>query len=207
MNMYEIPFDSTVNCSDRHGGTTVAVTLHPVSRNVTHIVVEDNDGRQRLVPLKVIEKTGDDDVWLNCTEDELKKMTLFLTNEYVERAPQKSGDWTEEEGEWEDGVDVSQFERTDNFGMPVVVEKVPPGEIAFHRKTDIEATDDYVGEVEKLIIEPDTGHITHLVWEKGHLWGKKHIMIPLTAVDNVDYDSVYLNVDKDTVENFPEQPE
>ncbi|MFN2139362.1 MAG: PRC-barrel domain-containing protein [Candidatus Promineifilaceae bacterium] len=185
----------------------MAVTLHPVSRNVTHIVVEDNDGRQRLVPLKVIEKTGDDDVWLNCTEDELKKMTLFLTNEYVERAPQKSGDWTEEEGEWEDGVDVSQFERTDNFGMPVVVEKVPPGEIAFHRKTDIEATDDYVGEVEKLIIEPDTGHITHLVWEKGHLWGKKHIMIPLTAVDNVDYDSVYLNVDKDTVENFPEQPE
>jgi hypothetical protein len=207
MNMYEIPFDATVNCTDRHGGTSVAVTLHPVSRNITHIVVEDNDGQQRLVPLNLIDKTGDDDVWLNCTEDQLKKKTLFLTTEYVDRAPQKSGDWSEKEGEWEDGVDVSQFERTDDAGMPVVVEKVPPGEIALHRKTDIEATDGHLGEVERFLIEPDSGHITHLVWEKGHLWGKKHIMIPLTAVDSVDYDSVYLNVDQAAAENFPEQPE
>jgi hypothetical protein len=203
--MYEIPFDAKITCSDRHGGTMVAVTLHPVPRKVTHIVVEDNDGNQRLISLDIINKTSHDEIWLKCTEDQLKQMPLFQTTEFVARAPQQSGDWADEEGEWEDGVDVSQFERTDNFGMPVVVENVPPGEIAFHRKTDIEATDGHIGEVDKLLIEPASGHIAHLVTRKGHLWGKKDIMIPLTAVDSIDYDSVYLNVDKDAVDSFPEQ--
>lgn len=204
--MYELPFDAKVTCTDGHGGTSVAFTLHPVPRKITHLVIEDNDGHQRLVSLQVVEKTSDDEIWLNCTENELKEMTLFQTTEFVARAPQQSGDWAEEEGEWEDAVDLSQFERTDT-GMPVVVEKVPPGEIAFHRGTDIQATDGHVAVVERFLIEAATGHITHLVMHKGHLWGKKNIMISLSAVDSVDYDSVYLNVDKETAENFPEQPE
>jgi hypothetical protein len=43
--------------------------------------------------------------------------------------------------------------------------------------------------------------------QKGHLWSKKELMIPLTAVDSVDYDSVYLNVDQEAVEQFSELPE
>ena len=206
--MYELPFDAKVTCTNGHGGTSVAFTLHPVPRKITHLVVEDNAGQQRLVSLQLIDKTSHDEIWLNCTEDQLQEMTLFQVTEFVERAPQQTGDWSEEEGEWEDGIDVSQFERnTTAFGMPVVVEKVPEGEIALHRGTDIEATDDHVGVVERFLIEADSGHITHLVMRKGHLWGKKDIMIPLAAVDSVDYDSVYLNVDKKTAENFPEQPE
>ena len=120
--------------------------------------------------------------------------------------PQQSGDWAEEEGEWEDGVDVSQFERTTAYGNPIQVERVPQGEIAFRRKTDIEATDGHIGVVEKFIVHK-SGLITHMTVEKGHLWNKRDVMIPLSAVDSIDYDSVYLNVDKETAENFPEQPE
>ena len=206
--MHELPFDADVICTDGQGGTSVAFTLKPVSRKITHLVVEDGGGRQRLVSLQLIEKTDHEKIWLNCTEDELKEKTLFQVTEFVERAAQQSGDWSDdEEGEWEDGIDVSQFERTDEaFGMPVVVEKVPPGEIAFHRGTDIEATDDHVGVVERFLVEDAGGQITHLVMHKGHLWGKKDIMIPLSAVESMDYDSVYLNVDKETAEDFPEQP-
>jgi hypothetical protein len=205
--MHELPLDADVICTDGQGGTSIAFTLNPVSRKITHLVVEDNTGHQRLVSLQLIERTNREAIWLNCTEDELNQETRFQVTEFVERAAQQSGDWSDEEGEWEDGIDVSQFERTDEaFGMPVVVEKVPPGEIAFHRGTDIEATDDHVGVVERFLIEDAGGHITHLVMHKGHLWGKKDIMIPLSAVDSIDYDSVYLNVDKETAENFTEQP-
>jgi hypothetical protein len=205
--MYELPFDAKIICTDGHNGTSVAFALHPVPRKITHLVVEDSDGHQRLVPLQVVDKTSDDEIFLICTEQELKEMPLFLVTEFVQRAPQQSGDWSEEEGEWEDGIDVSQFESTtDAPGMPVVVEKVPPGEIAFHRATDIEATDGHVGVVEKFLIEAGSGQITHLVMHKGHLWNKRNIMIPLSAVESIDYDSVYLNVDQETAENFPEQP-
>jgi hypothetical protein len=44
------------------------------------------------------------------------------------------------------------------------------------------------------------------VLHKGHLWGKKDIMVPLTAVDSIDYETIYLNVDKEAVEEFPTAP-
>ncbi|MFN2137571.1 MAG: PRC-barrel domain-containing protein [Candidatus Promineifilaceae bacterium] len=200
--MHEIPFDAKVICSDSRCGTVVAVTLHPTSRIISNLIVEDEKGRQRIVPRALIAQTGDDEIKLTCSEAELQALDLFQTTEFVNRAPQQSGDWTDEEGEWEDSVDVSQFERQ-TPGMPVEVERVPPGEIAFHRKTDIEASDDYVGEVNRLLVDEKSGKITHLVSNQGHLWHKRSVMIPLTAVDSLDYDSVYLNVTKKEVEDYP----
>ena len=205
--MNELPLDAKVTCKDGHGGTSVAVTFNPEGKVISHIVVEDASGSQRLVPLVLAVKSSHDEIWLDCTEDELREMPLFLVTEFVERAPQQSGDWAEEEGEWEDGVDVSSFEMsTEAYGMPVEVERVPEGEVSFHRRVEIEAADGHIGKVEKLIIEPDSGQITHIVLQKGHLWGKKEVMVPLSAVDSVDYDSVYLNVDKNGAKDFPEVP-
>ncbi len=200
--MYEIPFDAKISCTDGHAGTSTAVTLNPLTKIISNLVIQDDHLHQRLVAMSLISKTSDDHIWLDCTEAELQEMPLFETTEYVQRAPQKSGDWAEEDGEWEDGVDVSQFERTTAYGNPITVEQVPEGEIAFHRKTDIEATDGHVGEVERFFVTRETGEITHLVLHKGHLWGKKEIAIPLSAVESVDYDSVHLNVTKKAVEAF-----
>ncbi len=203
--MNELPLDAKVTCTDGHGGTSVAVTLNPESKVISNIIVEEATGQQRLVSLKTAAKSSHDEIWLNCTEDELKEMPLFLVNEFVERAPQKSGDF--EEGEWEDGVDLSAYRMTtEAYGMPVEVERVPPGEVALHRGTELQATDGHIGKIEKLMIEPEGGQISHILLQKGHLWGKKDIMVPLTAVDRVEYDSVYLNVDKKGVEEFPTAP-
>lgn len=205
--MNELPLDAKVTCKDGHCGTSVAVTFNLESKVISHIIIEDSKGSQRLIPLALAAKSSHDEIWLDCTEDELKELPLFLVTEFVERAPQQSGDWEEEEGEWEDGVDVSSFEMTtDSYGMPMEVERVPEGEVSFHRSVEIEATDGHIGKVEKLLFEPKSGQITHIVLQKGHLWGKKEVMIPLSAVDSVDYDSVYLNVDKNAAKDFPDVP-
>ncbi len=205
--MFELPLDAKINSNDGHAGQSVAVTFNQESRAVSHIIVEDNNGHERLVPLSLVARSSHDEISLNSSEDALRSLPLFKVTEYVERAPQQSGDWAEEEGEWEDSVDVSSFERTDEpFGMPVIVERVPEGEVTLRRGTEIEATDGHVGHVEMLIIEPDSGQITHFVLKKGHLWGKKEVMVPLTAVSSFDYETVYLNVDKETVKNFPDLP-
>ena len=41
---------------------------------------------------------------------------------------------------------------------------------------------------------------------KGHLWGKKDVAIPVTAVDVVEADEVYLNIDKEAVGALPAVP-
>lgn len=202
--MIELPLDAKINCTDGHAGRSVAFTYNPESYIVSHLIVEDNNGNQRLVAINLVENSSHNEISLNCSEDALHHLPLFKVREYVERAEQQSGDWAEEEGEWEDGLDVSSFERTDEaMGMAVIVEKVPEGEMTLHRSTDIEATDGHVGQVEIVIVKREGSQITHFVLKKGHLWGKKEIMVPLTAVSSVDYETIYLNIDQNAVKNLP----
>jgi hypothetical protein len=57
-------------------------------------------------------------------------------------------------------------------------ERVPPGQLAVHRGTRVEATDGHVGQVAELLLDEDDGHITHLILQKGHLWARKRSHFP-----------------------------
>ena len=50
------------------------------------------------------------------------------------------------------------------------------------------------------------GHITHLVLREGHLWSKKELTLPLSAVDRMDEYVVELKLDKKTVKSLPAIP-
>ncbi len=61
-------------------------------------------------------------------------------------------------------------------------------------------------QVDELVVDPDSGKITHLLMRKGHLWGEKDVAIPVTAIDVVTADEVYLNIDKEAVAVLPSVP-
>jgi hypothetical protein len=132
-------------------------------------------------------------------------MQPFTHTRYV---PKAGEDYTMYEG----GEGAS---RHDMWGGPstvgevetkVVEEYVPGGELAVHPGTHVQATDGRVGIVEELIIDPGSEQVTHFVLEEGHLWGKKEVTIPLSAVDHVEGDTVYLKLDKAAVEELPTLP-
>jgi sporulation protein YlmC with PRC-barrel domain len=81
--------------------------------------------------------------------------------------------------------------------------QIPPGELAVQRGASVEATDGYVGKVAEFVVDPKSRHITHLVLREGHLWGKKDVIIPLSAMGEIRDDSVFLNIDKDQIELLP----
>ena len=89
------------------------------------------------------------------------------------------------------------------------IQQIPPGELTVRRGTRVEATDGYVGKVDEFVVHPDTGHITHLVMREGHLWGKKDVIIPLSALKPMGdtyEDTVFLNLDKHQIESLPTFP-
>ena len=47
--------------------------------------------------------------------------------------------------------------------------QIPSGELAVRRGICIEAKDGYVGKVEEFVVNPENGHITHMVMREGHL--------------------------------------
>ena len=88
-----------------------------------------------------------------------------------------------------------------NVTQPVTYESVPLGEVTVRRGEHVHATDGDIGQVQGLVINSDR-HVTHVLLQEGHLWGRKEVAIPITAVTGVD-DGVRLNITKQEVKDLP----
>jgi len=83
----------------------------------------------------------------------------------------------------------------------VTYDKVPVGDVEVRRGERVHASDGPIGRVRGLVIDPADHHVTHVLLDEGHLWGKKEIAIPISAVTSVD-DGVRLNLTKDEVRDL-----
>jgi len=70
----------------------------------------------------------------------------------------------------------------------------------------VEATDGRVGRVDEFLVNPLNDHITHLVLREGHLWGQKDVTIPVSEIERIDGNTVYLKLDIRQVEALPAVP-
>jgi hypothetical protein len=68
----------------------------------------------------------------------------------------------------------------------VTCDRVPVGEVEVRRGEHVHATDGTIGQVQGLVIDPRDHHVTHVLLDEGHLWGKKRVAIPISAVRSVD---------------------
>jgi hypothetical protein len=60
-----------------------------------------------------------------------------------------------------------------------------------------------LGEVDGFVVDTDD-QITHLVLERGHLWGRREVTIPIGAVARVETDAIALSLTRDKVGALPE---
>jgi hypothetical protein len=132
-------------------------------------------------------------------------MDPFISTIYIE---QKMADTSWGSGRYGMGTSFYMPYVTPGITLTVPVEhmQIPLGELAVRRGTRVEATDGYVGKVDEFVVNPDNCHITHLVMREGHLWGKKEVIIPLSALGDTRKDTVFLKLDKHQVESLPTFP-
>ena len=192
--MLLIPIHAQVECTDGSAGKSTAVIINPVTRTLTHFAVEDHESlvpTARLVPVELVSETTPDKIHLTCTRAELNDLDVFSETRYIQNE-----DATLEYVE-------PYMTPLDVHYLAVETESVPPGELAVHRGTTVEASDGYIGTVGEFLVDPDTSHITHMVLQKGHAWGKKEMTIPVAAIDRVDGVTVYLKLSKAELAALP----
>jgi uncharacterized membrane protein/uncharacterized protein YrrD len=190
--MKNIPLEAQVECSDGPAGQSTSIIVDPATHQVTHIVVEETKYSQnkRLVPLDQIVETSPDSIRLRCTLDELARMKLFsITNYHQVEVPYYAG--ADYGMSYYNGPQTILVEDEEEF-MPVGLQALRPG-------TPVRATDGEVGRVDDLILD-STGVITHFVIHEGHLWGQKDVIMPVSSVKKVEADTVYLKLDKETIQ-------
>ena len=204
----EIPLNAQVDCTDGIYGRSEYVLIDPVTDQVTHLVVKEDaaPNMEYLVPVDFVTETVADTIRLICGKAELEKMDPFIKTEFVE---EKVLDYAGYRGGIS-GMGAYYYMPyvTSEIRVPVTVahQQIPPGELLVHRGTHVEATDGYVGKVDEFVVNPENGHITHLVMREGHLWGQKDVIIPLSAMGDTREDTVFLKIDKKQIESLPTFP-
>jgi sporulation protein YlmC with PRC-barrel domain len=207
--MTETPFmiGAGVSCADGACGEVTRVVINPVTRKLTHLVVEPagRRGLGRLVPLGLADATGRE-IQLRCTIAEFEKLdpaeeTQFVpgTKGYAAYGPEQVLSWP-----WSSLGETATVEGDSVGGISetVTYDTVPLGEVAVRRGDRVQATDGEIGHVEGLVIDPRNHHVTHVLLQEGHLWGRKEVAIPISAVTRAD-DRIRLNLTKDEVRDLP----
>lgn len=197
----DIPIKAEVWCADGRCGQTTSVVINPTTEEVTHVVVKSKafPQQERMVPIHLVKETTSDTIRLQCSQAELAEMDEFIEHEFLrvempvtEYAPGNYVLWP--------------YTLTKDEYVDVVHEKVPTGERALHRGAEVEAADGHVGQVDEFVIDPATGHITNLVLREGHLWGKKDVVIPVSEIEDIMEDTVYLKLNKKAIASMPAVP-
>jgi uncharacterized protein YrrD len=195
----EIPLSADVRCGGSTCGTSIAIVLNPVSDQVTHFVVKERQSphRERLVPIREVAETTPEEIRLRCSPDELSNMEPFVQTEFIRtKVPYY-------------GTDAVIYRwgfvapEVDTKTVAIKHERIPAGELAVRRGARVECTDGQVGKVDEFLADTDSGHITHLVLREGHLWGRKDVSIPVSAIDRIDEGVVHLSLSKKEVEALP----
>ena len=199
----DIPLNVDVLCTDGPGGRSSTIILNPISMEITHVVVKDNQ-EEYLVPLDLITESTPTHIQLRCLVDEMVALERFVRMQFLgSEEIDLEGDLrrtaTESDATYwpYNSVEDSYVE------MYSQVEQIPHHELAIHRGSHVEAANGHIGQVDEFIVNPSNNHITHLILRRGHLWGKKDITISVKDIDRIEEYIVYLKLDKDEVKALP----
>ena len=99
------------------------------------------------------------------------------------------------------GIDSVEGEIVSGVSETVTYDTLPLGEVAVRRGDRVQATDGAIGHVEGLVIDPRNHHVTHVLLQEGHLWGRKDVAIPIDAVTGVA-DGIRLDITKQQVQDL-----
>jgi sporulation protein YlmC with PRC-barrel domain len=206
-----LELDKPVLCEDDEVGKLADLVVDPVAKRVTHLVVkpEHGMGSSHLVPIELVEPSEQvGGIALTCSRAELETLPPVEEFTYL-----RLGDVATKDPDWDVGVsDVLALPYYDSTGlagpveavgdMGVVYDRVPKGEVELRRSSRVMAANgDYIGDVDGFLVDDD--HITHFVLERGHLWGRREVTVPIGAVASVKSDVVTLSLSKDEIGALP----
>ena len=186
-----------VSCADGVCGRLNRVVFDPVARTVTHLIVGPAGlpHAARLVPVGLVDAAAGG-IRLRCTAAEFGTLDPVEQSRFIEGTTEAPGYGQQDTVEW------PNFGLRGRRGDVVRYDAIPPHEVEVRRGEHVHATDGTIGRVEGLAVEPDSGHVTHVLLQEGHLWGRRQVAIPIGAVSRAD-DGIRLSLTKQEVGDLP----
>jgi len=189
---------ASATCSDGDCGEVIRVVIDPIVRRLTHLIIEPThrQGLGRLVPLELVESSNGS-VTLRCSLEEFERLDMAEETDFLPGTVGYEG---------YDPATVMPLPYfalgVGNTSLPVTYDKLPVGEVAVRRDVPVHATDGEIGRVHGVVIDPSDHHVTHVLLQEGHLWGRQEVAIPISAVAEFGT-SIRLNITMSDVQDLP----
>jgi uncharacterized protein YrrD len=180
-----------VEATDGRCGHLIRVLVDPVAEELTHLVVAPGHHEElaRLVPVDLVVSVEDDRIRLSCTKEQFEQLDSAeeITFLGADAPPTAIGGL---------GMPLGHHPK------PMFSDRVPAGEVEIHRGDPVHARDGWIGAVQGLVIDPADHHVTHVILQEGHVWGRKQVAIPISAANRVG-EEIRVDLTKDEIEALP----
>jgi hypothetical protein len=203
---------TTVRCSDGAVRELADIVVDGPGRRVTHLVVQPKRQHEeaRLVSLELVGEDANGGVSLFCTAETLDGLERVREYAYL-----PAGQQPEENPQWDVGVedvlvvpsveplDMAEPELDPNVNL--MYDRVPKGEVELRVTSSVYSKDEHrLGSVNGVVVGED-GVITVLTLQRGHLWWRREMSVPVDAIASLENDVVTLAVDKSELKRSPSQ--
>ena len=213
----KLELETPVLCADGPFGGLADVVIDPTSRRVTHLVVEPQGrhGLARLVPIELAAR-GDgrsSAISLRCTLAEADRLPPVQEYAYLRLDKSLAGD-----PDWDVGIEnvlalpyygyvgsgFAEFGETPvDPHVSITYDRIPKGEVEIRRASEVTSSDGHrLGHVDGFLVDSDD-KITHLILERGHVWGQREVTIPISAMTRAATDAVEVGLTKAEVGALP----
>ncbi len=192
----EYDLGADVGCTDGNAGKIVALIADPIKRTLAQIAVETAHQPMdaRVVPVDLVRTATESGVQLRCSLEEFSQLPEFHDIDFVSHGP----------GNGYAGTDLAlPYYGLPDHQAPMIVDRIPMGEVGFRRHDHVHATDGAVGQVEGFVVDGEE-HITHVLLQEGHLWTRKEVAIPIGSLGTIDGDGLHVRLSKREISDLPE---
>jgi uncharacterized protein YrrD len=183
-----------VDATDRRCGRLIHVIVDPTTESVTHLAVQPRHHaeRARLVPVDLVAGVEDEVIRLSCTRKQFEQFDAAEDIELLSSADLISTQL---------GIGGVALP-LGHHSEPRFSDVVPTGEVAVRRGDAVHAKDGWIGAVDGLVIDPASDQVTHVILQEGHLWGRKHVAVPIGGANRVG-NEIRVDFTKEEIEALP----
>jgi sporulation protein YlmC with PRC-barrel domain len=177
------------------------VVIDPRTKKVTDVVVRSgilSATKDKVVPINLIDSTDEGEIILDRNAGDLEQLPDYIEEHYVPI----TGENRDRLG-YESPVPVLfgyyPYSLPGQAPVPSYLKEkeinIPEDTVALEiGATVIDTEGDHVGDIERVLVDPETDRTTHFVIGQGLLL-KKRKLVPTTWVSHIDGTQVYLAVD------------
>jgi uncharacterized protein YrrD len=202
-------------------GEVDRVVLDPISKEVTHLVIEKGFllKTEKVIPISVVGPATDETVTSWQQSDEIDAFPDLVEEEYVAATRKDDLEMRERVPAgparplypYPPFVLPGEVSGRGMFRVPDYVmhveQNIPDGTVALEAGAHVVSSDgDTLGDIERILVDPETEYATHLVISEGFL-EKTRKLVPTSWIGRLGEDTVELTLEADVIHELPEYVE